>query len=352
VGKGQSTRRGGKRPTLIKLNPNSGFVIGIEIKRTHASVALATIESEIRGRARLLYRADEPFERIISNIFIKINALLKRFKIKRDRLISIGIALPGFIDYAKGELLFADTLRGWMHVPLAARFAEKYNLPVSIENDANAIALGEYMAGAGRGALNIACIWIGDGIGCGIMVDAQLVRGETGNAGEIGYLELGHFVCDDHSIKYLHHGERYFGQILSEANLWRTLQKELPADSPLSGATAPTLETLLDAAGQGQQPFQKILDEYAFFLAILCTNLIKTLNPSRIILNGHVIEKSPYLLQRLRSVVEERLFGIPFQSSSLIPGELKDDAGVKGAITLALQTIFEPPVTKSKNLSE
>ncbi|MBL7094990.1 ROK family protein, partial [candidate division KSB1 bacterium] len=98
--------------------------------------------------------------------------------------------MPGIIDYAKGELKYAVTLREWVHLPLASRFSSQYNVPTILENDINTITLIESLLGAGQGYSNIACILIESGIGSGIILNGHLVRGETGNAGEIGYFDV------------------------------------------------------------------------------------------------------------------------------------------------------------------
>ncbi|HHE54412.1 MAG TPA: ROK family protein, partial [Caldithrix abyssi] len=88
---------------------------------------------------------------------------------------------------------------------------------------------------------------------------------------------------------------------------------------------------------------------YAYLVALLCTNIIKTINPTLIILNGPVIENSKFLLNMIRQIVKQNMLNIPFEPSTIVAGELQEYAGIKGAIALALQTIFEPPVTKSHN---
>jgi len=350
IGKGKSTSKGGKRPTLLKLNPDNGYVIGIEIKRRTTIIALANLESEIKSTARLKYPIGASIDMVVPEIFRKIESLFKKHHYDLDKLISIGIGIPGFVEYSKGELSFADTLQGWANLPLASRFLEHFNVPIIIENDVNTITLGESLIGAGRGKSNLVCIWLGEGIGAGIIVDQRLVRGETGTAGEIGYLELGYYLQNNASIRHLYSEQRYFGEILSEVNLLEALTC-LKLTSKSNGSELAVLEALLAEGDHGNQSVQKVLDEYAYLLAIICTNFIKTINPSLIILCGRVIDHSNYLVNKVRELVKHNMRHIPFQSSSITVSELKKEAGVKGAIALALQTIFEPPVTRRKNVT-
>jgi len=348
IGKGESTRKGGKKPTLLKLNPTNGYAIGIEIKRRYSKIALANIESEVKGVEQVKYEVGTSLTECLSKIFEKIDSLLHNHQVERSRLISIAIGIPGFVDYSKGELIFADTLRGWANLPLAIRFKERYHVPTILENDVNIITLGEGLSGTGIGISNMVCIWIGEGIGSGIIVDDHLVRGETGNAGEIGYLQLGHYLTDMNRMKKLYTGQHYFGELLSETNLFETLKMKLKWHPihPKENTEQRTLETMLSEGDQGNSGVQEILDEYAFPLAIVCMNYIKTINPSLIILSGVVIENSNYLIEKVRHLVKQSMMNMPFQPSTIIASNLKEEAGLKGAIALALQTIFEPPVTK------
>ena len=350
IGKGKSTSRGGKRPTMLKLNPENGYVIGIEIKRRFARIALANMVSEIQGIEQVSYDVGTSIDEGLLKIFEKVDALLEKHRIEPCKLIGIAIGIPGFIDYSKGELLFADTLRGWASQPLAIRFRERYKVPTILENDVNIIALGEGLAGAGTATSNLVCIWIGEGVGSGIIVDDHLVRGETGNAGEIGYLELGHYVTNVNRMKNLYTSQRYFGELLSEMNLFEALKMKLQwhPTQPNESAEQTTLEAMLSEGDRGNLRVQEILDEYAFPLAIICMNYIKTINPSLIILSGKVIENSNYLLEKVRQLVKQSMMNMPFQPSSILVSNLGDQAGIKGAVALALQTIFEPPVTKNQ----
>lgn len=349
IGKGESTNRGGKRPTMIKLNAENGYVLGLEVKRWTTNIALANIESDVKGTVQLTYRAGISIEDFFPAVFQKIDELFDTCRIPRDKLISIAIGIPGFVDYTTGQLIFADTLRGWANLPLGARFTQRYQVPTIVENDVNTLALGESLLGVGRGNANLVCIWIGDGIGSGIIVDGQLVRGETGNAGEIGYLEIDLLQGIIPRIPHLFRQQRFLGDVISETNLFETLQQELNPTA-MDEFTPARLVKLLAAGEQGNSRVQEILNEYALLVAIPTIIFIKALNPSLIVLSGLVFEASPYLFKKVQERVQESMQDIPFKPGPLVLSHLKQEAALKGAIALALQAIFEPPVIKSKNL--
>ncbi len=352
IGKGESTSRGGKRPTLLKLNADNRFVIGLEIRRRHTTIMIANIDSDIKAREQFQYAAGTSSQKIMPILFETIDTMLERCDISIDKLVSIGIGIPGFVNYTKGKLLFADTMHGWGDFPLASFFMDRYQVPAIVENDVNNITLGESLMGSGRERSNLACIWIGEGVGSGILMDGKLVRGATGSAGEIGYLELGHFVNLD-CVKDLYSGQRYFGEILSERNLLDTLMMKLQQKVPDQNEDLEhqTLHALLKRGDEGDQVIQHLLDEYAYLLSTLCTHYIKTLNPNLILLSGQVIEHSRYLVDKVRQVAQNLMVDLTLQPTSIVVGELGEEAGVKGAIAMALQQIFEPPVTRNTNLA-
>jgi len=349
VGKGESTRRGGKPPILLKLNPDSGYVVGVEIKRRRARVALGNVESTIVAREEVEYAVGAPMAQVLDAVFRAIDKMLHGHPVAAQRFISIGVAIPGIVDYQTGELTYADTLHGWAHKPLAARFIRRYGVPVQVENDVNVIALGESLLGAGRGVKNMVCMWIGEGVGSGIIVDGQLVRGEAGNAGEIGYLEVGHTLAEQARMRYLYTGQRFFGDLLSECNLQAALARRLGLRPEYFGLERNNFLTLLHEGDQGNGAVRECLDEYAYPLAALCMAVVKMLNPTLVVLCGDVVEHSEYLVERVREILVEKMANIPFRPGSVIVGQLREEAGVRGAIALGLLHLFEPPMVSSRN---
>lgn len=352
IGKGKSTKRGGKRPILLKLNPRAGFVIGIEIKQSYSRIAIADVESQINAIDRIDYKPGINFDDFISLIRKKISALTKKARVKKSELISIGIAVPGVVDYETGELHAYNKFSGWSNFSLVERFYKIYSVPIILENDANTIALGEKLLGSGKGISNLVCLWLGEGLGAGIIMRDQLIRGENGNTGEIGFFEAPSMLPRHREKSLLFRGQQFLGELISDANLLNSLKEidsELYFEKKENIADDRLLLQYLQKAETGDQNFCEVIDEYAEIIADCCTTLIKTLNPSLIILNGFVIENSAYVLQKIIDVVNERMKNIPFNASKIVAGKLQKMAGIKGAIALALQNIFELPVTSSRN---
>ncbi len=354
IGKGESTKKGGKRPTLLKLNPDNGFVVGIEIHSSHAKIALANLNSEIIREEIVQFEVGETIVTVLPEIIRCIDQIFSGNPKYKEKLISIGIGLPGFIDYEKGELVFAVTIHGWVQHPLASVFSEKYKVPVIIENDVNARTYGEHLLGAGQDTDNMVCIWLGEGLGAGIIVDGNLIRGRYGSAGELGYLELGHHLANPSLVKNLYTNQHRFGSILREQHLLDTIKLKIQYDLHRHHEELDQLtlkELLSDKHHEFAPIVREVLDEYAMLLSILCTDLIKTLNTSKIILSGKVIENSEYLLDKCRQIVRQNMHNIPFQATPIEVGTLKEEGCIKGVIAMALQVIFEP-LLKTKSIKK
>ncbi len=340
VGKGQSTSKGGKRPTLIRLNPDRGYVFGLEIKRSETIIALANIDGDLLNTSVIEYEAGSPVSVILQRIIHEMENVLSLNKVSRDQLIAIGIGAPGQINYAEGNLLVADTLKNWAREPISRIFYEAFHVPVILENDVNTIALGEYLYGVGKEEKDLICIAISDGIGAGIIHNQTLVKGVQGAAGEIGYIE--YIRSKDRPLKYICNGHIIYGDILSEKNLFTAVHASLneTGEQPLKRTR---MMDYLTMAESGDFRVCRVLNEYAYVLGSLCLNLQKTLNPGVIVLNGFVIENSAYLLKRVHFEVEQSLKSIPLTFRSRITvGNLKIEAGLRGAVVMALQTLFDP----------
>ncbi len=269
-----STNRGGKKPTLIKLDIGRCFVIGIEFRRRNTQIALANITAQIVETASVTYNDSAAIEDVMPLIFAQTDSLLTAHKIQPAQLQSIGIGIPGLINYETGQLRFAHTLGGWGNKPIAQLFEERYSVETILENDVKLRTLGESLYGAGKNRSSMVCVWIGAGIGSGIIHNFQLMRGVHGSAGEIGYLELNDF---SPPLKHLYQGQKFFGDVLSEQYLYDTLLTQLrkSGSTELNSDSTPDFPTLIRIADQQDSPVKEILEEYAYLLFIVCYNYIK-----------------------------------------------------------------------------
>lgn len=257
-------------------------------------------------------------------------------------LLGIGVGTSGHVDCRRGVVLTNSNLPGFTDYPLRRTLQEHFNLPVAIDNDANAQAYAEFCFGAGRGAPNMVFVTVSTGIGAGIIIDSRLYRGVNGTAGEIG-----HTIVNPHST--IRCGCGNYGCLMAHASglaLPQVVREKLDQgryavsidlrslqDHELTGEV---IKRGLDA---GDPLCTEIVTEYADYLAIGLHNLYQSFNPGLIVLGGGLTEWGPVYLER----VEERFYELAremmYERVEIRPAELGADAAVLGAAALMLEPV-------------
>lgn len=177
----------GQPVTPYSINPDGAYSIGLELERDHAAGVLTDLSGAVRAKLEKPAQRPGPDEALplLSGI---VDELIALAGIDRGRLLGAGIAMPGRYREEGTPSLSPVALPGWQDYPVAARLGERLGLPVLVENDASAAAIGERLYGAGRGLSDFAYVWIGMGISSALVIDGRLHRGRHRNAGEIHHL--------------------------------------------------------------------------------------------------------------------------------------------------------------------
>ena len=341
TGVGSSTKRGGRKPVILNFNQKAGYVIGIEIKRSFARVALIDLNTQIYKYKKKEFEEGCSIECILEDIFVIINEYQELSWVKKSRLIGIGVAVPGLIDYKKGCIKVSDTLKKWVGVPIKEIIEKKYDTHTVVENDVKARTLSEYLFGAGKDYDNLVNLWIGDGIGAGIIIDGHLIRGITASAGEIGYDELGFFVRDSNNFPLLYQNQKDFGDILSNKLLLQAANNAMQNGNSTSLCSESlTLESLMTAAENDDPLATSLLKEFGELLGILCINLVNTLNMELLVISGKMVRKSNILIKYIIDKVHKDLLSAPAQAVKIIAAELNERGGVLGSAGLVLEDLF------------
>ena len=178
------------RPGLqLEINSAGGFAVGIEIGVDFLLVVVTNFSADVIWRKRIETDPNEGQVGIQEKAFEIVDEAIEFGKHEYKRPLGIGIAIPGLVDIHDGVLKLAPNLH-WKDVPLRLIWTQQFNLPVFIENDANAAALGEFYYGAARNINNFIYIAAGYGLGSGIIIDGHLLRGNNGFASEVGHMTI------------------------------------------------------------------------------------------------------------------------------------------------------------------
>ena len=330
----------GRPGLLLELNAQGGGAVGVEIGPAFVHVILTDFTANVLWRRRILIGEGEVQD---TYIHIAEEMIRQALTVAEDmdlRVFGVGLALPGMVDARQGELRFAPNLR-WRDVPFGSRWSGRFSMPVFVENNANAGAIGEYYFGAARDVADFVYL-VGDvGIGGGIMVDGELLRGRGGFAGEIGHMTI---VPD--------------GDLCScgKRGCWETVvgPRAVIADyQQRAGAMNPSVRLdvdnigfaeLADAAGMDDLAASAALQEAARYLGIGIANLVNIFNPQLIILGGVLGQVSELLVPRIRGIVKENSLFPMRAALSIVPSQHGADDCVMGAVALVLDNVLREPV--------
>ncbi len=296
----------GRPPVVLEIDPSRGYVIGIDLGASHISLLVADMAAHIvdeieaplniqDGPKICLDQADQ----LIQDILAKTNLALKD-------ILAIGVGVPGPIVSDAGMVLAPPIMPGWDQFPIRDTLEKKWGRPVSLNNDAELGALGEWAAGAGRGESNLAYIKVGTGIGCGLLLDGKIYRGITGSAGEIGHLTIDEngplCACGNHGCLEAFAGGRAIAQQAMDAiqKGQRTRLASFQSDGTI------TAQQVATAARQGDLVAQQILSQAGAHIGIALAGLVNLFNPGMVIIGGGVSQNGDIILEPIRQVVNRR----------------------------------------------
>ena len=278
---------------------------------------------------------------------LEIMRSLIKSVLKGNKPDAIGISFGGPVDATTGLVRLSHHVPGWENVPLKQLFEEDYNVPVSIDNDSNVAAIGEYRFGAGQGYDSLFYITISTGVGGGWIINGKLWRGALGMAGEIG-----HIVVDPRGPLCLC-GKRGCVERLASGpymaqNAREMLEKELPsAEGKARGEILRYLignnldlltgKVVSAAASYGDEIAQEVLYRGAWALGVGIGNVANLMNPQRFVLGGGVTKAGDNFWAAVRKVARET--ALPEVNFEIVRALLGDDAPLWGAVALGLDLL-------------
>lgn len=339
----QSDRIG--RPGLqLELNPDGGFAVGIEIGVDFHSLIISDFAGNVRWRYGEKFEAGKPLEEILEKSFELADKALAEGKKLGMRPLGIGIGVPGLVDVDCGVVKLAPNL-GWRDVPLYEYWAKRFNLPIYIENEANAAAMGEYYFGVAKGINTFVYINAGVGLGSGIVVEGKLFRGAFGYAAEIGHMTY------DPEGELCNCGRRgcYETVIGPRAVVKRVREKISQKDGSIllnavkNDLNKITFEAVADAAMDGDEICIAALKDVGFNLGILISSVVNVINPSMVILGGVLNYASDILVPNVKEVVESYTLELSLENLQFVESRHGTEACVVGATALVLDTIWREP---------
>ena len=312
-------------------------ILGVDIGGTKIALGLVDGAGEMLWEERDSSRAEEGGEALLHRVTTMVRETLMRAA-DAYRVLGVGVATPGQIDYARGAIRHAtDNLPEWAGVPLVEHLEGVTGLPVRLDNDGNLAALGEARFGAGRGHEHVVCVTVGTGIGGGIVHKGQLIQGASGSAGG-----LGHVSCQAIDGPRCYCGNRGCIELYSSgraiaARARASIGNGVP--SLLNGDAIYGAREVIAAARKGDALARNVLEEAGHNLGLALLQVINLFNPSCLIVSGGVAEAGDLLLAPLSKIVHSRALPSAREAVNVRLGELSGAAGVIGAATMVWDTL-------------
>lgn len=347
---GISGPKRGRPGVLLEINADGGRLIGVEIGVGFLSVVVTDLKARTLWCRKVETAENEMFPSVqdpgqVIEQFEHLVREAMRATEARGRLFGIGVGVPGLVDRDTGVLLFAPNL-GWKDMPLRDLWQSRFGVPVIVENEANAAALGEHMLGVARQVDHFVYLSAGVGLGGGLFIKGNLQGGAGGFAGEIGHMTIepdGPLCnCGNRGCWEMLVGPRAIVERLRQA----VIEGRAPSLLALcrGNPDAIQMEHILQAAAQGEPAVLSALSDVGRYLGIGIANLVNVLNPSLVVLGGVLSLAGPYILPRAQQELDSRALAATRRDVKIILSAFKFDACVVGGVALTLRAILDNPV--------
>lgn len=308
------------------------YVIGIDLGGTKICGALADINGNVISIHTIPTNASEGEQAVLERIFSVIEKVLTDSGKSIENVKAIGIGSPGPLDSKMGMILDTPNLP-FKHFGIVKHIEEKFNVVTYLENDANAAAIGEYMFGAGKGTQNMVYVTVSTGVGGGAVLNGKLYSGSTSNALEIGHTTVLPFgpkcKCGNYGCVEALSSGTAIGRQAKEAIA-------LGLKTTLSNYDNVTSYEVFRESEKGDEVACDILNKSLTYLGIAITNVILNFDPEMVVIGGGVSKGGQIVFDKVREVVNTRILSSMKGQCEIVPAGLGTDAGVMGAIAVAI----------------
>ena len=268
-------------------------VVGMDLGGTKILAGVVDPAGKILGQAKRATKPEGGAEAVVERMAKTVREAIEAAGLSEDDIAAVCSCAPGTIDAARGVVRFAPNLQNWENVPLGKLLGDSLKLPAFIENDVNLGTLGEHVLGAGQGISSVVGIFVGTGIGGGLILDGKLWGGWRGGAGEVGHtvvLAEGP-VCGCGSRGC---AEALASRTAIERDIWAGIKAGRPSLIPeimkKDSRQRLTSGALAEAYNQGDPLVREVIGRAQFYLGVLVGNLVNIIDPQMVIIGGGVTE--------------------------------------------------------------
>ncbi|GAA0738708.1 ROK family protein [Clostridium oceanicum] len=306
------------------------YVVGVDLGGTKIYTALVDLEGNVVKEKIVKTEVEKGDKAIVCNIKSTIDYVIK--DVEKEEIKAIGIGAPGPLDARKGIIVETPNLP-FKNFPLTDKIENHYNLPVYLDNDANAAALAEHSFGAGVNTLNMVYITVSTGIGGGAILNGKIYRGTTSNA-----LEVGHNTVKPDGPR-CGCGNKGCGERMASgtAIAKRAIEAiNTNVKTSLKNYNSITSKDVFEEAKKGDVVAKDIIDEALEYLGIIVSNVANTFDPDMIVIGGGVSNAGDVVFEKIEEVMNGRCLPIICENCIVKKAKLGGKSGVLGAAALAI----------------
>ena len=320
--------------------PDDGkdFLLGVDLGGTKILAGVFDAKFDLRGTTKLSTKADRGVDAVIDRIARCVTDAADECDLSLKQVRGIGIGAPGAVDTDTGRVIFAPNLPGWKDIPLKKELEKRLSVPVFVGNDCNVCTLGTFDREYKAKPKNLVGIFIGTGIGGGLVIDGKLYAGHNLTAGEIG-----HMVIEVNGPKCGCGNRGCLEALASRTAIFRKIQGAVKDGQKtiLTDMLGPDLADmrsgdLRKAIRKGDKFVEKVIKEAAEYAGIGVANLINILNPEIVVVGGGVMEAlENEMMPTLLKAAKEHVMRGTMEGIEIAASKLGDHAGITGAAVLA-----------------
>jgi len=326
---GEAPSAGGRPPSTLAFNADCGLVLAADLGATHSRVALTDLGGTPLAEQREDIEIAAGPDTVLAWVQDRFDSLVDQAHRSADEIRCVGVGVPGPVEFARGRPVIPPIMPGWDGFDIPQRLRERLAVPVLVDNDVNIMALGEQRS-TWPDCEHLLFVKVGTGIGCGIVVDGDVYRGDQGAAGDIGHIRLAdhdEVVCECGNVG-----------CLEAVASGRALARQLRA----LGVEARDSRDVVNLVRAHDKHAVRLIRQAGRQLGEVLASLVNALNPKVIVIGGDVAEAHEQLFAGVREIVYQRSTPLGTRQLQIVRSSLGDRAGIIGAAALAIEHVLDP----------
>lgn len=323
---------------MAESNSKAEYVVGVDLGGTKILAGVFDDSLDCVGTTKFSTKAERGREAVIERISHCVQDAVDEADLTMKQVRGVGVGAPGAVDFETGNVIFAPNLEGWKDVPLKKDLEKKLGVPVFVQNDANICMLGVFVVELKSKPKNVAGIFVGTGIGGGLVVNGELHGGFNHTAGEIG-----HMVIDVNGPKCGCGNKGCFEALASRTAIFQRIKEGVKDGEKtlLTEMLGDNLEDLRSgdlrkAIRRGDKFVAKVIEQAAEYIGLGVSNLVNILSPEIVVLGGGVIEAlADEMMDTIIKTAKDHAIAGSIKGVEIVASKLSDNAGITGGAVLA-----------------